>query len=210
MFHIVIAALIGLIAILLYEPEKRYLEIFGAKEVLHHVIVDTLNLCHWAYNKISRELIVTVIKKASLVLRKLYDDRIMFVFKDRDHGYFDPSDSKFFDALAKETKTYIYVVEKSPLHPDDGKNKDHWAKGRDDLYISMLAKKWKCSVLSEDRYHGIKEGKVHVKPFYVDVHNYWKADIEREFYKPELFHTMSFKRPKRIPFDEVFKREDFQ
>lgn len=136
----------------------------------------------------------------------------MFVIKDKDSSYEHDKDRQLYSELSKELRVYIYAVEKYPREIEAIQNRDredsdeHATKARDDFYIAVLARKWRCPVVSEDRYNDIDESKKLVKPFRVYVFSYWQSNVEEDFVKPSPIVYRLLRRPFRIGYDGIFEK----
>ena len=176
-----------------------------------NIVVDTLNLTHW-YLQGPKRLhlcnIVGAIEDTAPLLRERYPGRIVYVTKDRDRAMSDSEAAlarSIYQATAKKLGVHIHVVEKgdAPLKPGP-----HSAQGRDDFYLAMLAKKYKCAVMSFDRFRDLatmKRGEL--APFRV----YSFSPVgrqERDFVTPSAPELGRLPRPARVEPDEVFELVD--
>lgn len=172
-----------------------------------HVVVDTLNLAHWLdedLKKVSPEAIVSTVNATAPVLKRRYPGRVMYVLKDRTSEYNTSALRAEYKALADRHNIYIAVAERYVDPPAGVPHSDaHSAQGRDDFYISLLANRWKCAVLTEDRLRDFAEFRATLQPFHVYEFAFWRAIPEREFIRPESPKYARLKKPRMLRFDDV-------
>jgi hypothetical protein len=176
-----------------------------------HIIVDTLNLTHWIHTTAKRQaaittkLIISTIDKTAAILRKKYTGRVMYVVKDRESALNDASVRVAYSEAATRNEVYIYCVERyeDPPAGTSDDPKAHSARGRDDLYMAVLARKWKCPVLTEDRFRDFDEFRRNVEPFRVYEFAYWRALPEQDFVRPEALRGL--KPPRTLRYTEHFE-----
>lgn len=175
-----------------------------------HIIVDTLNLTYWAHTTAKRQaaittdLIISTIDKTAPILRAKYSGRIMYVVKDRESALNGVDTRVAYGDAATRNKVYIYGVERYE-DPPAGASEDpraHSARGRDDLYMAVLARKWKCPVLTEDRFRDFDEFRRNVEPFRVYEFAYWRALPEADYVRPEALRGL--KPPRAVRYPEHF------
>jgi hypothetical protein len=176
-----------------------------------HVVVDTLNIANVIHAKVgqsvkTKEKIMDTIRTTAPVLKKRHAGRVMYVLKDRDGTYNTLEAREEYKKLAAECEVYIYVVERYIDEPASAGRAgvDHADKGRDDFYACILANKWRCAVLTEDRYSDFSRFRARVKPFHVYEYAYWRAAVERDYIRPESPAYSRLRRPARLRYDDYF------
>ena len=166
-----------------------------------HIIVDTLNLTHYLNEnaKISPELIIETINNTSNILKKYHKGNIMYVLKDRDSKFNDIELRELYKKTAIRNKVYINIAEKY-VKPPSGvpKSNEHSSAGRDDFYMSILAFKYRCAILTADSLKDFSRFRATIQPFYVFEYSYWSDFPKQEFIRPESSSYIKLKKPRRI------------
>ena len=172
-----------------------------------HIIVDTLNLTHWYHGNVSTQLISDTIDRSAPILKKNFAGRIMYVLKDRESKFNSQSDHVLYKKLASKYGIYIIVAEKY-IDPPKGVSisNEHSAMGRDDFYISILARRWKCAVLTEDRLRDFLKFRATIQPFHVYEFSYWSDSVQRDYIRPESSDYAYLRRPKLLRFSTYFEK----
>lgn len=176
-----------------------------------HIVVDTLNLSHYLFTtqkkpvQMSTSVIVDTIAKTANILRKRFPGRVMYVTKDRESTLNDPSTRKAYAAAARDHSVYIEAVERYEQPPARAgrRSEAHSARGRDDFYLALLSKKYRCSVLTEDRFRDFDAFRSTVDPFHVYEYSYWKDIPDRDYIDPRSAAYRGLKRPHAIRYMEV-------
>ena len=177
-----------------------------AVENSKNIIVDTLNVTHWMYGKVSSTDIANTINKLTPLLAKIYKGDIMFVLKDQDNSFYSEEDHKLFKWLSDKNKITIYVAEKY-IDPPQSQNKKtdiHSAKGRDDFYMSVLAAKYKCAVVTEDAMKDFGKFCSNIQPFHVLIYRFWKDIPDKDYIRPEFGYS-NLRRPFRVHPSELWE-----
>lgn len=176
-----------------------------------HVVVDTLNLTHWMHTtsdkraNITTKTIIKTIEETAPAIRAQYPGRIMYVVKDRESVLNDPDMRVAYAEAATAHNVYIYVVERYEEPPNSStKAATHSSRGRDDLYMAILARRWKCSVLTEDRFRDFDKFREEVEPFHVYEFAFWRTLPEREYVRPDAL--LGLKRPPSIRYESLVRR----
>ena len=179
----------------------------GYVENLNDIIIDTLNLTYWIYGNIDGDNIFNAINLITKQLKDKYKGRMMFVIKDKESEFNTDEDRNKFIKIANDNKIYIYIVEKYKIPPKssiqlDSKEYDkHSSLGRDDFYMSILANKYKCSILTNDRLKDFKSFKYSISPFYVLELNYFIKIPNKDYINPSKYNKL--KKPKKILPDDI-------
>jgi len=193
-----------------------------------NLVVDTLNLTHWMRRremlsehapqdgaKTRNELscidvcdIIEAIAISAPKLQKSFPGRITYVTKDRESVFNSPRIRALYQATAKRNKVHIAVAEQYVAPPSSSTVKDpkkiaHSAQGRDDFFMSLLACRYDCAVLTNDRLLDFAEFRSTIPPFYVVEYTYWRANPDREYVRPESPGYRKLLRP------AIIKHENF-
>lgn len=178
-----------------------------------HVVVDTLNLAHWLRGESARPLaaaeIIAAIDKTAPILKKKHAGRVMYVLKDRESQLNGEAAHAEFMACAERNRVYIITAEKYADDPPSGNPRStaHSAAGRDDFLVAVLARRWRCAALTEDRLRDFGEFRSALQPFHVYEHAYWRASVAQEYYRPESPAYSRLRKPRTVGFAEYFKRD---
>lgn len=183
-------------------------KIGGAPYRSQHIVVDTLNLTHWIHGgkiTITPKLIISAIDKTAPFLRKKHNGRIMYVLKDRESQFTTPETKQLYKDIANKHSIYIIVAERY-VDPPIGvpKTDQHSSRGRDDLLISILANRWRCSVLTEDRLHDFKEFRATIQPFYATEYTFWREFPHKEYIRPESISLLKLRKPRMLRYIDYF------
>lgn len=185
-----------------------------AREASSHVVVDALNLTHWARpGEQTRPLVtcdvVRAIDDAAPLLREKYSGRIMFVTKDRESELNDARVRALYAAAARRNKVYVYVVERydpaaAPRGPPAlGR---HTERGRDDFLIGVLADRHRCPVLSHDRFRDFNELRAAVGPFQAREYSPYREFPDVQQFNPTAPKFAGVRRPHRIGYRTALKK----
>jgi hypothetical protein len=172
-----------------------------------HIVIDTLNLTHWLHSKapLSPEAIASTIDETAPILLSRYKGRVMYVLKDRESQFNDEKARKVYQDAAKRNGVYVYIAERYPDPPKGVKiSTEHSARGRDDFYISLLANRWRCPVLTEDRMRDFSSFRGTIQPFHVYEFAFWRDLPNREFIRPESAAWRQLKKPRMIRYNLYF------
>ena len=170
-----------------------------------HIVVDTLNLTYWLGStskspmQISTAAIVNTIAQTADIVKKMFPGRIMYVLKDRESVLNDPDTRKAYADAAREHSVYIYAVERYEEPPRATRRAGtHSERGRDDFYAAVLAKRYRCSVLSEDKFRDFDQFRTDVTPFHVYEYNYWRDLPDRDYVDPSAPAFKKLRKPHTI------------
>lgn len=163
-----------------------------------HIIIDTLNLTHSIIGdkKISISQILQAIADTAPILTEKYPDRVMYVIKDRTSMQLTPNIRQRIKDAAVEHKIYIYVAEQY-VDPPTGVDISgaHSANGRDDFLMAILANKWRCAIMTDDRLRDFVDFRSTIQPFHVVEYNYWQHTAKKEYIRPEAAGYIRLRRP---------------
>lgn len=177
-----------------------------------HIVVDTLNLAHWLFTtrknpvQMSTATIVDTVAKTAGIIRKQFPGRVMYVVKDRESSLSDPETRKAYAAAARDHSVYIEAVEQyeDPPGGDQRRRREsHAARGRDDMYAAILAKKYKCSVLTEDRFRDFDQFRKDIMPFLVYEYSFYKDLPDKDYVNPQSGAYRLLKKPFAIRYMDV-------
>ena len=174
-----------------------------------HIVVDTLNLVHWLHSEspqpLSTALIVEAIDDTAAVLKKKHSGRVMYVLKDRESALNSEAAHKSYMECAKRNQVYIFIAEKYATPPRGNlRSTAHSASGRDDFLIAVLARRWRCAALTEDKLRDFSEFRSTLQPFHVYDFAYWRDHASREYFRPESVAYAGLKKPRTVQFAEYF------
>lgn len=199
-------------AIINMRQVQTNVKIGGATHKTHspHIVIDMLNLTHWMNGSstiISPEIIAkTIDDTASTILAK-YNGRVMYVVKDRDSQFNDDAAREIYKKAAERNGVYVYVVERyqDPANTPMRQN-NHSSSGRDDLFMTILAQRWKCTILTEDRLNDFNQFRTSIYPFHVYEFAFWRAIPYREFINPMIVKN-KLKKPKTTRLGVFFLKK---
>jgi len=194
----VILLIILLILVFVFLLQTNITRIEGGGEKHGNIVVDTLNINYALFRKADLEHIIKTIYFISNLLQNKYTDRVMFVIKDQIIKNHSEDEKKQFNNVAKELKIYIFLTEQyEDIHRVNQKEakKTHSANGRDDFYMCVLANKYNCKILTNDKLRDYSEFAKTVKPFRIIEYNYWRDGFIEDFISPVGFRI---RRPKTL------------
>ena len=219
LFSVIILILLFLLAMVLSSSVNEELaRAMGGREKeirqKDDIIIDGLNLTHWLASKNRCPIppknlhlcdIISTIDETSDIIRSQHKGRIMFVLKDRETALNNPTTRAIYAEAARRNKVYVYVVERyqiplkakysSPL----GRTQ-HAKLGRDDFYMGILAKKFKCKVLTADRFRDFDQLRAHLDPFHVYEYTWWRSYPERDYVNPHAPEFQRLRKPRRSQY----------
>lgn len=185
--------------------KKRAAERHAAERESDNLVVDTLNLVYSVTGSgPSLCTILETIEATAPQLRRRYPGRLVYVLKGRSSEAAVPAATRnAYQAAAKRNGVHINLVEKSPV-AKEGPTGSHAALGRDDFYLVMLARKYRCPVLTRDRFRDLSEMKTDLPPFYVRA---WDATGRetRDFVTPTAPELRRLPRPTRVDPSEALR-----
>ena len=171
-----------------------------------HLVVDTLNLTHWLCERRGRRpaltpaLIAETIDGTAAALRRRHTGRVMYVLKDRESQFNDEAARDIYRRAAERNKVYVSAAERY-ADPPAGIPADpatHSSRGRDDFYMSLLANRHRCAVLTDDRLRDFAEFRTTVPPFHVVEYAFWRDQPLREFIRPEAPAYIRMRKPRMV------------
>lgn len=174
------------------------------------LVVDTLNLVHWRRaggdaRPVTTSEIVDAVDATSGVVRRQYRGRVVYVLKDRETAASPAAVDaarEAYHAAAERNGVEVHVVEKG--RGDRAGGASHAALGRDDFYLAVLAKRYRCPVLSRDRFRDLDEMKAGgLDRFAVRIFVPGRAAVGRDYVNPAAPELASLRRPATVDFDDV-------
>jgi hypothetical protein len=194
------------------------------------IAIDTLNLIYFIYGydqytNITHDNIYIGIEYIAKKLKKIFSGRIMFIIKDKNIPLEDSKARESYKKLYKESykelskklKIYIYIAEKydsrnAPLWKKptwiksiDGASNIHSLESRDDLALILLAKKYRCPILSNDNFSDNYEYRATIAPFKLLEYNWYSSKLPLiESYKPENLKKYDSVPNIKIKLDTIF------
>ena len=203
MYIFIVIICLALLSVYLCRKRRRIIY-GGVKKIQRpptHIIVDTLNLAHWLFkpDTISPEVIIKTIDKTAAILKLHYPGRVVYVFKDRESQFNDDKTRELYKQAAVRNGVYVTIVERYTDPPTTATTaQTHSSRGRDDFYMSLLAHKYKCPVLTADKLHDFEEFRETILPFHVIEYTFWRDLPQRDFIRPESLAYRSIRKPKTI------------
>jgi len=191
----------------------------GSRLSNDHIVIDTLNLLHLVFESdklgkvvVNEDIIYRTIEISAPVITKKYSGRVMYVIKGKDKIQTDEntdqtetdadSEKKYnrLQELCNKYKIYIYYIEQYKDPPKGHKmSAAHASKGRDDFYLMMLANRYKCKILSEDRYRDFGQFNDTIPPFYVYEFTFWALEKKKDFVNPAQITKRGSMRIRKAP-----------
>ena len=175
-----------------------------------HLVVDTLNLTHWLCERrgcrpaLTPALIAKTIDGTAATLRRRHTGRVMYVLKDRESQFNDAAARDVYRRAAERNKVYVSAAERyadppasAPASAPAGPAA-HSGRGRDDFYMSLLANRHRCAVLTGDRLRDFAQFRTTVPPFHVVEYAFWRDQPLREFIRPEAPAHIRMRKPRMV------------
>ena len=162
------------------------------------IVVDTLNICHFLYNKINEDNIVSTINRVTKWWTKNNNNtRVMFVLKDSTNTAMTEMFKKTLIETIKLNRCYLYLCE---LIKHEKVNDIHSSLGRDDFICAFLAKKYNCAVLTNDKLRDFSKLKQFVTPFLLSEISFATDRVISTLIKPtaDAFKGKWLRKPKII------------
>jgi hypothetical protein len=181
----------------------------GGRPPPPHVVVDTLNLAHHIRlpvkprRALAMSDVIGAIDTTAPLLRAKFPGRVMYVVKDREQTDNGPTARDAYADAAKRNQVYVYVVER---YTDDArvrKRQPHAARARDDLFMALLARRWNCPVLTEDKFKDFGEFRSEVPPFHTYEYTYFGTHPSRDYIRPANSAYSKLKKPYSIRYASV-------
>jgi hypothetical protein len=194
-----------------------------ARQKPSHLVVDTLNLAHWLRGRprapgagptdpapadsapadpgrpLEPADIVAAIDATAATLKKTYPGQLVYVLKDRESRFNEPEQRQAFQAAAQRNQVTVALVERYQDPPAGGPTAaSHSARGRDDFYMSILAHRLRCPVLTADRLRDFADFRAAVPPFHVLEFTHWRAHPARDFVRPASPAYARLRRPATV------------
>lgn len=179
-----------------------------------HLVIDTLNLVHWVHGEALRAgratltpaLIAETVDSTAPTLKARHPGRLVYVLKDRESQLNDEAARAAYKAAAGRSKVWVAVVERYAEPPSTGlpATGEHSERGRDDFYMSVLASRLRCAVLTADRLRDFARFRATVRPFHVYEYTYWRDQPLREYVRPESPAYAKLRKPRTVHPAEYF------
>ena len=125
---------------------------------------------------------------------------MLYVLKDRESRFIDAEARDAYKQAADRNRVTISVAERY-LDPPAGPPPDaaaHSSRGRDDFYEAILAARYKCPVLTADRFHDFAKFREKIPPFHVVEYSYWRTAPFRDFIRPDAQAYARLRKPRTI------------
>lgn len=188
-----------------------------------HAVVDTLNLVRWwGEPATTTESIIRVIDATAPALRRRFPGELWYVLKDRDSLLNTPEVRSRYQAAAERNSVRIAVAEKYADPPRAGPadlgagvpadsvelaRREHAERGRDDFYAALLAHRWRCPIITEDRLRDFDLFRSELDPFQVWQFSCARAQPERDFIRPRSAAYSRLPRPRRLGYEAAGLRQ---
>jgi hypothetical protein len=176
-----------------------------------HIVVDTLNLTHWLTGAkiLTPALIAETIDRTAPILAAKHSGRIMYVLKDRESQLNSAAAHAVYRATAERNRVYLLIAERYALPPESGitdakSETAHSGRGRDDFFMSLLAHRHRCAVVTDDRLRDFSDFRKTIKPFHVIEFAFWRAMPTREPIRPESLAYARLRPPRAIRPETYF------
>lgn len=177
-----------------------------------HLVVDTLNLVHWRAGQdgdqraaITPERIVETIDATAPTLKLRHVGRVVYVLKDRESRFNDDAARDAYRQAAIRNGVTICIAERYEDPPAGAKaGSEHSSRGRDDFYTCLLAQRYRCAVLTEDRLRDFSSFRGTVPPFHVVEYSYWRDLPQRDYIRPDAATFQRLRRPRTVRPSEYF------
>jgi hypothetical protein len=163
-------------------------------------VVDALNLAGGDPARVE-----AAIDGAAPRLKLRHPGRVMFVVKDGEGALATPARRAALQAAAARNGVYVYAAERYADPPAGSASSRaaaaagvHSARGRDDFLAAVLAFRWRCPVLTEDRFRDFAEFRATVRPFHVFEFAFWRATPARDFVDPASAAFARLRRPRGV------------
>ena len=179
----------------------------GGDAKIKNIVVDTLNMTYEIHKKsnsyhITHADILSTIRIVTSKLKPLVSDRIIFVTKTKEKTEFGSNELDSYNALSKELRVYIYIVNKLKEPCKDtfvNIKKSHSTLGRDDFYIMILASKLKCPVLGQDCYRDLENMKFGgLDSFHITRYSPYREFPDNDYVNPAGDEYKNMKPPNII------------
>ena len=181
-----------------------------------HLVVDTLNLAHWLRRggpgqgaaPLSAAEIVRAIDRTAAPLKKRFSGTLTYILKDQETVLNDAAVRAAYQAAAERNRVHIACAERSDFaaasnHSARSHAEPHSARGRDDFYMCLQARRYRCAVASEDRLRDFAEFRGEIAPFHTLTFVYWRATPERDFIRPASPAYAQLRRPRLLRFEDL-------
>jgi hypothetical protein len=179
----------------------------GTRRESQNLVVDALNLTHWWQKKKVTSVcdVTQTIADVAPVLRQRFPGRLVFVTKNREtaiDGHEAARVRAVYQEVANTSNVEIAVVERLPS--DDTPRLSHASLGRDDFYLVMLAQRYRCGVLSGDRFRDLAEMKSgDLPPFHVYMYLPGALAPQRDFVNPHAPELAHLRVPPRFAYADL-------
>lgn len=171
-----------------------------------HLVVDTLNLVHWLGGgaPLGPAAIVAAIDATAPALKLRHPGRVVYVLKDRESQFNLEEARALYQAAAARNGVHLAVAERyadppaSAAAASAAARAEHSSRGRDDFYMSVLADRYRCAVLTADRLRDFARFRATIPPFHVYEYSFWQARPAREFIRPDAAAYARLRRPRTV------------
>jgi len=169
-----------------------------------NLVVDTLNLTHWlrgGAEPLTPAAIVGAIDATAPALKRRYTGRLMYVLKDRESQFDDDSARDLYRQAAERNGVYVSVASRYADPPAESERPaapEHSSKGRDDFYMSILAARYRCAVLTADKLRDFERFRATVPPFRVVEFAYWRRLPAQDYVRPSSTAYAKMRKPVTI------------
>ena len=177
-----------------------------------HLVVDALNLTHWLYpgQTPTPELVAEAIDSTADLLRLRHPGQVVYVAKDRETVLGDAAAAAVYQAAATRNRVLVALAGRYADPPASEAGKagkadkiaQHAARGRDDFFLALLARRLRCAVLTEDRLRDFEAFRAAIPPFQVTTFTFWSALPQREQVLPTAAAFARLARPRMVRYAE--------
>lgn len=187
-----------------------------------HLVVDTLNLVHWlglasgapgAPGGLTPAVIAEAVDRTAAALKARHPGRVVYVLKDRESTLNTDASRDVYRAAAERNGVYVVVAERydAAAAPRDGTTAatraEHSARGRDDFLTALLAARYRCAVLTDDRLRDFDRFRATVAPFHTLEYAFWRAAPAREYVRPDAAAYARLRKPRCVRPADYFGKD---
>lgn len=174
-----------------------------------HLVVDALNLVHWLLRdpaaRPSPEAVAAAIDATAPALTARHPDRVIYVVKDRESALNTPAAHAVYRLAAERNGVYIAVAERYADPPRGVPvSAEHSARGRDDFLLAVLAHRYRCAALTEDRFRDFARFRATLQPFHFYEFAFWRHLPHRDFIRPEAAAFARLRPPPAVRYAAYF------
>jgi hypothetical protein len=176
-----------------------------APESSEHIVVDSLNVVHWLGGSaaaVTPASITAMVDQTAPVLKRAHPGRVIYVLKDRESLFNSNETRELYRAAAVRNSVYLVIAEKYEVPPATAASaltSHHSARGRDDFFMSLLARRYKCAVVTADKLKDFDNFRSMIPPFHTMEFAFWREGVPlREYVKPDSRAYALLRRPATI------------